>query len=395
MIRQLLNFISIMTLCGVIICSCADENDVTENTDLIEDADFADAISEQLHLYNATRIPGDAPGGPSTHSLKISFKDTLYLNDTLPRAVKFQHLNPEENVSGIYLQVFIGGSGGIINASHHYDVPEQQGTSDSDSISVFLIGLKEHDLPLPFRCRVRMAPHDEDGNVIAEAVKDIVIEELHTIPSINNGECPLVLPPEQSWYWDLTLSYAGGVFDYFPGSTFGKMGQEIQGCCIEGESDSGPTCLTADPETRRTLHFATSYQIISETFKFFDDGTFVRTTMENTTNPAPAESNFCASAPGVVKDFVGLKTYHGKWEVIHAPEFNNDTERLTFADITSTGTGAGFGNRGGYIHQLDCRLSPPALVIIDPNPEGNPFAYTLKSYAAVEDDRVFARWHPF
>src|SRR5689334_17372523 len=123
MIRQLSNFICVMLLCSGLIYSCADETvQPGDETETRLDEDMVDRISEHLHLFNATRIPGDAPSGPSIHSLKISFQDTLYLIDTLPRPVKFLHTNPAENVGGVYIQVFVGGDGGIIKASHHYDV---------------------------------------------------------------------------------------------------------------------------------------------------------------------------------------------------------------------------------------------------------------------------------
>jgi len=214
-----------MLLCSGLIYSCADETvqpgDETETT---LDENMVDRISEHLHLYDATRIMGDAPSVPSIHSLKISFQDTLYLMDTLPRPVKFLHTNPAENVGGVYIQVFVGGDGGIIKASHHYDVPELESEADSDTVSVVMIGIDQTDLPLPIHCRIFMIPHKDDGTPIAAAIKEVVVQEEEEEVSSGNftGDCGLVLSPEQSWYWQLTVAYSGHPeFMYFPGTVFG------------------------------------------------------------------------------------------------------------------------------------------------------------------------------
>lgn len=162
-----------MALCSGVMCSCADE-DTPIDSDPVIDAGLLDTISEHLHFSNATRIQGNAPTGPSIHSLKISFKDTLYLTDTLSVPVKFQHLNSSEDITGIYLQLFIGGSGGVINASHYYDVPEDEATEENDTVSTFLIGIKKSDLPLPVGSGVRIIAH-KNGKPIAESVKEIVV----------------------------------------------------------------------------------------------------------------------------------------------------------------------------------------------------------------------------
>lgn len=205
-----------------------------------------------------------------------------------------------------------------------------------------------------------------------------------------------MLEPEQSWYWRSTSFTVGDkIHRYFPETVFKHEGQDIPGCCVDGESDSGPTCLTAEPEDIRTLNFATSYQIVSETFKFFDNGTFARTTLENTTNPAPDKSNYCEDGPGVVVDFVGLHAYNGNWQVVDAPEFADGAERLTFANITSSGTGAGFGHRGGNIYFLVCPPGAPReLALADPDPEGGG-GFTFKFYVALDDDFVNSNWYPF
>ena len=137
------NFFFIALLCSMLLMSCtSDEPGVTPdpNDSVGTFSINADTISNHLQFYNATQIQGTLPTGPAGSSLKISFEDTLNLMDELKRPIKFLHEDPNENVSGVYVQVhatFIGGT----NATYYYDVPELLETATNDSVSVIMIGI--------------------------------------------------------------------------------------------------------------------------------------------------------------------------------------------------------------------------------------------------------------
>ncbi|MGN6211886.1 hypothetical protein [Parafilimonas sp.] len=360
-----------------------------------------DSVADRLHFLNTTKIAGSIPDAPANNSLKISFKDTLFLLDTFVQPVKFFHTDKNENVAGIYVQIFIGGSGGIFESSYYYDVPET--TPGSDSISIIYIGFKEDGFVPPPGCLINIAPYDEDKKIIAEATRPLVITEHEEVNNPgNNGSCGLVTPSDESWVWETTISYAqaGKLIIYEPGVRYDydnpnpqHTGQDILGCCIEGESHYGAECLSTDSSNQRILNFATGYSINSESFKFFDNGRFHRITIEKSVNPAPEESDFCGNGPGVVKDKISAVTYEGNWAIETTPPYRRwDTKWLSLLTTSSSDPLGGFGNAGGYIHQLNCRMKPPVLVLIEPGREGE--GELIKIYDRVNDDRS-KRWFPF
>lgn len=314
------------------------------------------------------------PQGPTGSSLKVSFKDTLFLNFEGMTPISFLHEDSSENLSGAYVRVYSGGTGGTF----YYDVPELPNTPN-DTVSTILVGidmasiLDPDGVPpagpgtpngeppvIPGPIEIEIVPHLPDGRPIAMATKPIKI----SFPNPVDGSCSIINPPGEVWQWHLT--YDGFTEPYDPGTIFDPKGQDIVGCCIDGVSNYGATCVNGDPKNLRTLHFPTSYQILSESIAFHDNGTFTRMTMENTNNPVPSESDFCGTGPGVVRDKIKLVEYEGTWEIVPMTPNWWGGDATAVQLTTTSSTGLGFGNPGGTIRQLACDpINNLALITID------------------------------
>src|SRR5882672_536309 len=74
----------------------------------------ADSVSNHLQFLSVNKIHGQIPQGPTGGSMKISFKDTLYLVDQVKIPIKFLHLDTTQNVTGVFIHVegLLGGSFG-------------------------------------------------------------------------------------------------------------------------------------------------------------------------------------------------------------------------------------------------------------------------------------------
>ena len=97
--------------------------------------------------------------------------------------------------------------------------------------------------------------------------------------------------------------------------------------------------------------------------------------MEDSPIPLPVESDFCAGGSGMVKESLKHTTYDGTFQVqpftLSAQQTNSMTIGLKYAQyklnlLTTGGSGVGFGNPGGVIHQLDCGSGSLTLVQLDP-----------------------------
>jgi hypothetical protein len=331
----------------------------------------ADLISNHLLLTNASKKPGGIPTGPGGSSLKISFKDTLYLFDEIKRPIKFLHLDTSKNVSGLYIQVSASSGGGT--ASHYYDVPELEDVADSDTVSVIMVGIDPEGLPLPQTYDVTIVPYDKNKQPIAEIIKPLRIDYPKKQTPGNAGSCGLDLPTNEFWAWELSIAVGPGLpFYNDPFTIHSAQGQRIEGSCCAGKSRWPEFCI-GQLHHNNSLHFATYYQIKQETFTFFSGGRFFRLTDEDSPVPVPAESDFCGSGSGKVLPGEKLTTYEGDWKIVPAKItvntsslIKNDSLELILIHTSSTGTG--YGNPGGVIHQLDCELG--ALVLIQTDREG-------------------------
>src|SRR5262249_20330901 len=100
----------------------------------------ADSISNHLQFFSANKIPGAAPKASGSTTLKISFKDTLYLVDKIRLPIKFLHMDTTRQVTGVFFQV-MGLSGGSL-AGNYFDVPAvPQVDTTSDTVSIVMVGI--------------------------------------------------------------------------------------------------------------------------------------------------------------------------------------------------------------------------------------------------------------
>ena len=375
---QFFNFFTVAFLCGMLFTSCSsDEPDVAPEQETLSDTltvEDLDDFSGHLKFLGATKKEGKAPAAANSSTLKFSIKDTLRLFDGVPTPIKFLH-DKNTNVAGVYIQIqntFIGGSAGTF-ATHYYDVPEVPETADSDTVSIVIIGFDPGDLELPLPFHITITPTGPSGEPLDETVVPVVVEDINDPKNSGSGSCGLVLPQGDYWDWFLSHDMHGGDTYFWaePNTIFGGD-QIIKGCCVEGNSDYGGTCLQGDPLNERTLPFSTYYQIVAETFTFSNDGTFTRITQENSANPLPDESDFCNGDVGVVDVKQSLITYQGNWTLKDIavpriyPSYTATRDYLTLQVTTSTSPGGGYGNPGGIIHALGCF----GLVLIQVDKEG-------------------------
>jgi hypothetical protein len=345
----------------------------------------ADTISNHLVFSGATKKQGIAPKGGAGGSLKISFKDTLYLMDKLQRPVKFLQTDTTQNVAGVFIQV-MGLNGGPLS-TYYYDVPEVK--DSSDTVSVVMVGFDPAGITPPLDFNVTITPYNSSGQPITEITRPVKIVE-HNNNAHKPGSCGLVLPSGEWWTWVYTWRSDGG-FESFPEKVWQSGGQTIKGSCCNGYSVYGICPGTKDPNA--SLHFGTYYQIAIETLQFFDDGTFFRQTIEDSPIPLPDSSNFCSGGEGVIKSGMHQTTYSGTYSVAAAtlpPSAGSwkDSLKVILNTTTTTPKGSGYGNGGGIIHQLDCKVNSLVLWQVDPEGFGQDlFKYERKSF-------VDSKWYP-
>lgn len=363
----------------------------------------ADTIANHLLFFNAVKKMGVAPKGPAGSSLKISFKDTLYLMDELKRPIKFLHEDTTQNVAGAYVQVHYGMAGG--GSSFYYDVPEDTLMGDNDTVSVILAGINPHGLigapgvpPAggPSVFDITITPYNEAGNPIATETRPVSISEPQKGAGGNGGTCGLVGDVGEYWDWDASflVDKNGPVWENNPSKVWGGIGQTIRGSCCDGNSVYG--VCPGDTAANSSLRFNTYFQFPFEQIRFFPSGTFQRASFEIHSDPAPDESDFCAGREGVVELTHRLYEKSGTYTVSKTklparfPESwrNEDTLLLTLKH--TSGAIGGAGNSGGIIHQLDCKVK--ALVLIQLDREGGDAdLYRFYSRRSVDEPR----WYPF
>jgi hypothetical protein len=398
------NFFFIALLCRMLLISCTSEEPgvAPDPKDSVGTFSInADTISNHLKFYNATQIQGTLPTGPGGSSLQISFEDTLNLIDELKRPIKFLHVDPSENVSGIYVQVhgiFIGGT----NATYYYDVPELLETATSDSVSIIMIGIDPDGLTAsggvlpagaPFSFTITIVPYDTSGLPIAGIDRPVQISKPTTSDAIGNGGCGLVTQPGD--YWDWQMSYIDDpsvtseqyVFFNSPDKLWGLNGQDINGCCIDGKSSYDIIC-SGNTNAYRSLRFYTFFNYPDEIYKFIEDGTYAGLSDHVAAIPEPSKSDFCGTGPGVVRESFTRGFHEGNWTIEPlASPVNGDSLFLILQGTFSTG-GSPAARPNGRIHFLDCDL----LIVIQPDNEGG-----TNEFVKYYDYRDVSSplWHPF
>jgi hypothetical protein len=273
-----------------------------------------------------------------TSSLKMNFRDTLYLMEGLRVPIQFLH-DQAPNVAGVYIQVQAAGAGGVIPATYYYDVPEQKEMENSDTISSVFVGFDEAGLKLPLDINIKIAPYDKNGTVIDDDEKVIRIEKV--------GGCDFKAPARPGhWEWVSSTVVGqtnanGYSFSFFnsPGKIF-DQNRVIEGCC---NADGSSGCKTVGQLPNSSLVFNTSYVILEETFKFFDNGRFHRTTIEAIGDPDTGASDFCKGARGVVNFGIDNISYQGYWQL------NAGSKELALTHTDASQEFGGYGNPGGIL----------------------------------------------
>lgn len=363
-----LQYASIVLFSAVLLFACRKTASDTNEPGIINPVDtvLVSKLFERLQFNNPVKRGASAPGILTHSSLRKSFKDTLHLVDAVKIPVEFLHMDTTKNVAGLYVS-YQGGS-------FYYVAAELQEAEENDTVSVILIGFDPTDLELPVSFNITLTPYDKTGRPIDQITVPVKMDKSNDDPN-KPGICGLDLPPGDYWNW--SMSYIldkdidkGYSFMNYPNKVHGAGGQFIKGCCKDGKSFYNTICAV-DTASQRRLHFPTFFQFPEESFNFSSNGTYDRTTIQETANPNPPASNFCGNGKGVVDFKSSIVIYIGKWSItsVTVPTdlkfFYTKRNYLTLQTTSSSG-GGGYGNPGGILHYLDCRY----LMLILPDREG-------------------------
>ena len=364
---QSVHYLWLVTLAAALLFSCKktpNEDKIPDNTDTTKVAINADTISNHLRFKNAKKITGTIPKGPSGSSLKISFKDTLYLVDKWKIPVRFLHEDTTKNVAGVYIQVHVGSTGGTF----YYDVPEVTDIATNDTISMILVGIEPKGLEDPSGVppaggappfEITIVPHDPDGNPLGGTKVPVVISE----PTKDRkGECGLITKPGEYWNWSMSFipdpnnPLGPDLFFNSPNKLWGLLGQNIQGCCTNGISAYTANCLE---QNKRKLNFQTFFNYPNALYKFLEDGTYAGLSEFFRAEPDPKASNFCGTGSGVVHEDFDRYFLEGTWTL-------SPNKILSTLGTSTPQAGSLPARPDGIVDLVSCRL----LIVIQPSGEG-------------------------
>jgi hypothetical protein len=322
-----------------------------------------DSIADHFKFLMANKITGEIPF--SLGSIKSNIKDTLRLIPGAYIPIKFLH-NSSIDVSGAYLQIFVGETGGLFS-SYYFDIPKIPDL-DNDTVSVLIVQFDPNtsgdpDFTLPLTFNIKITPYDEVGQPIDEGTVPVKVNRLNE--DVTKSACEIT-----GGYWDwISSSIAephgsnGSLFFYNdPYKIWGRTGQLIYGCCCSGVSTYEDFCPCGDKLPNKALHFSTSERYEKETLTLYENSTYYRQTVVNHPSPFPIESDFCANAVGVVHDNIAETRYTGGWFIdrVSVPKNLRDlfpgdyTDHLYLEALYIYPQGSGYGNPGGLILDLQC-----------------------------------------
>lgn len=356
---QSLTAMSILVFFLSMVHSCRKNSNTPEEPGNNTNTAKADTISNHLMFMDVEKKQGTVPGGPSASSLKLSFKDTIYLTDALI-PIKFLHEDTTKNVAGAWVQVSIGGAVSL----YYFDVAELPDAAENDTVSTILVGIGTEGLVEPgvppaggelSETTIKIVPYDKNGEALAEITRPVDISS----PSTNaTGNCGLV---GGSFIWE--MSYTMNGFRNTPEKLWGLGGQEIQGCCTNGISAYTPNCA---PENKRSLNFQTFFCWPRERWIFLEGGGYTGISDHISTTPEPASSNFCGDGPGLVLESFKVRFPEGTWSV-------DASDNLLLRAIT---TGGSTASPNGKIFSLKCIY----LIVTVPDGETGDEAGTLYKF---------------
>lgn len=383
---QFLKFSSIVFFFGILMLTCR-KNDNPPPDDpppvIKVDSINADTIANHLQFKNAKKITGMIPKGPAGSSLKISFEDTLYLADKWKLLVNFLHENTMKNVTGVYIQVYVGSTGGTF----YYDVPEVPDIATNDTVSGILVGIDLQGLidtagvppagSPPFN--ITIVPHGSNGEPLGEVTVPV---DIITSATDITGECGLVTKEGEYWNWshssipDPNNPLGKDVFFNSPNKLWGLTGQLIQGCCTNGISAYTANCLE---QNKRKLNFQTFFNYPNSIYKFFADGTYAGLSEFFRAEPDPQASNFCGTGSGVVHEDFDRYFLQGTWAV-------SSSNVLTTLGTSTPQAGSLPARPDGIIELVSCRL------LITTQPGGAPNSDLVKFYT--RQNSSSPEWYP-
>lgn len=386
---QSLLFLWLIVMAAAFMFSCKktpNQENIPDDNDTTKVGINADTISNHLRFKNAKKLTGIIPKGPAGSSLKISFKDTLYLVDKWKIPVNFLHEDITKDVAGVYIQVHIGATG----ATFYYDVPEVPDIATNDTVTTILVGIEPDGLvdtsgvppaggAPPFE--ITIVPHGPDGQPLGEITVPVEVSEPVTDLK---GACGLITKEGEAWNWSMSFipdpNNPTGEDFFFnsPNKLWGLLGQNIQGCCTNGISAYTANCLD---KNKRSLNFQTFFNWPNALYKFFENGTYAGLSEFLRSEPDPQASNFCGVAPGVVKEDFDRYFLEGTWSV-------SSSNVLTTLGTSTPQAGSLPARPDGRIELVSCRL----LIIIQPNAEGGS-SELAKFYT--RQDSSSPEWFPF
>lgn len=358
-------------------------------------AALADTLSAHLLFTKAKKKPGNSPVGINSGLLRYSIKDTLRFTTSLPVPLQFLHMDSMNNISGAWVQIKAGASSGF--SSFHFEVNELKNAAESDTVSVIMIGMEPEGLELPQIFEVKITPFDKDKKPLGE---DIIPAKID-LPKIDlpgsSAACDIIAALNENWEWQASYTLPENdeySFYNHPGLAHSNKGVDIEGSCCNGESRWPAFCI-GEIKHNRKLHFNTYYTIVSEGFFLLKNGTFFRTSWEDSPVPLPASSDFCSNGNGLVQQSPKYSRYAGEWEITpvnlppNIPAHLKHCKQQLKMKGTSTG-GTGFGNPGGILVNMDCSSGTLILAQTSGESGANPL---MKFY--VSRSSIGPRWKPF
>ena len=368
---QFFKFRQLILFCGIFLLACSSDEPeavpapVPGTPAATTTVEELDDLSDHLEFLSAKKNSGKIPAAPAGNStLKISFKDTLYMMASARIPIKFLH-DAGTNVAGVYIQVHSAAAstaGDPLYATYHYDVPELAESAESDTVSVIFVGFDPTGFELPLSVPVTISPYGENGQLLDEIEEIFTVEESNESSNISGRSeadpCPFTSASEfDSWNWKYSVIEVNGSIEFYVAQ--GEMatyGQTINGCCSEAASSG----CAAGQIPNAQLFFPTYYRIELELLAFLENGTFRRTTVEASANPLPDESNFCGDV-GKVHASIHEIDYRGFWTL----DPNTENLQLQTTESTAEGGLGGYGNPGGIL-RYSCHL----MLLIQVDREG-------------------------
>jgi len=344
-LQRLLSMLIIPAL--VLYVSCSDpmqeeENDDDNNpNDTVLTSSEADKIADALLFKNSTKVTGTIPAVINTSLARTNSRDTIFLMDGVKIPIRLSH--PEgQIISGIYISVK--------GSTFYQDVPAEI-EEESDTVSIIIVEVDGGGINLPADVPADIVPYDNSKQPIDIIERTITIEE-------PVAPCDILIPRPgtlsdttgywaPAWYWHHTIVFnAAGdpTFVNAPGTAFITKTQ-YEGCC---DSSTGKNCNILSTTLNATADVTITYSILSETFAFFTDGTFVRQTHEQKQNFDPNTTDWCGGLAGYNYNN-SVVTYQGTHDYVPGDTNISYLTKYSSCDL------CGYGSPGGSL-AFSCHL---------------------------------------